>query len=237
MTPLLDGRRQYSRPNNRFLIFALAAILAIGGLTTRLFYLQIVNGGQFTVLSEGNRTSAEAIPSARGLIYDRRGVALVKNVPTFAVKIRPVDLPEDRRDDVVSRLRAVYPTSSASVTCRARSTAIRAHASISSGSQPTFPTRPLGCSRKPAMPFPASRSSSRLGASTRWGRWCRSSWATRDRCRRTSSRRSGPRDTSPTTCSARPGSRPTTRRSSGGRTGRRPSRRTPPVARSRTSRR
>ena len=104
MTPLLDGRRQYSRPNNRFLIFALAAILAIGGLTTRLFYLQIVNGGQFTVLSEGNRTSAEAIPSARGLIYDRRGVALVKNVPTFAVKIRPVDLPEDRRDDVVSRL-------------------------------------------------------------------------------------------------------------------------------------
>jgi len=99
VTPLLDGRRQYSRPNNRFLIFALAAILAIGGLTTRLFYLQIVNGGQFTVLSEGNRTSAEAIPSARGLIYDRRGVALVKNVPTFAVKIRPVDLPEDRRDD------------------------------------------------------------------------------------------------------------------------------------------
>jgi penicillin-binding protein 2 len=104
VTPLLDGRREYSRPNNRFLIFALAAVIAIGGLTTRLFYLQIVNGGQFTVLSEGNRTSAEAIPSARGLIYDRHGVPLVKNVPTFAVKIRPVDLPDDRRDDVVARL-------------------------------------------------------------------------------------------------------------------------------------
>jgi len=104
MNPFLDGHKEYSRPSNRFLVFALAAILAVGGLTTRLFYLQIVNGGQFAALSEGNRTSVEAIPSARGLIYDRNGVPLVKNVPTFAVKIRPVDLPEERRDEVVARL-------------------------------------------------------------------------------------------------------------------------------------
>ncbi|HEY7133332.1 MAG TPA: penicillin-binding protein 2 [Candidatus Limnocylindrales bacterium] len=104
MTPYLDGRHEYSRPNTRFLVFGLAMILAIGGLTTRLFYLQIVNGGQFAALSEGNRTASEAVPSARGLIYDRNGVALVKNVPTFAVKIRPVDLPEQRRDEVVARL-------------------------------------------------------------------------------------------------------------------------------------
>ena len=31
----------------------------------------------------------------------------MKNVPTFAVKIRPVDLPEERRDDVVARLAAL----------------------------------------------------------------------------------------------------------------------------------
>jgi penicillin-binding protein 2 len=107
MNPFIDGRQEYSRPSSRFLIFALATILAVGGLTTRLFYLQIVNGGQFATLSEGNRTAVEAIPSARGLIYDRKGVALVKNVPTFAVKIRPVDLPEERRDDVVARLAAL----------------------------------------------------------------------------------------------------------------------------------
>src|SRR5437870_1117257 len=95
MTPTLDGRHEYSRPNTRFLVFGLAAILAIGGLTTRLFYLQIVNGGQYSELSQGNRTAVVAIPSARGLIYDRNGVTLVKNVPTFAVKIRPVDLPDD----------------------------------------------------------------------------------------------------------------------------------------------
>jgi penicillin-binding protein 2 len=115
MTPTLDGRHEYARPNTRFLVFGLAAILAIGGLTTRLFYLQIVNGGQYTELSQANRTAVVAIPSARGLIYDRNGVALVKNVPTFAVKIRPVDLPEERRDEVVSRLAALLKMNPADI--------------------------------------------------------------------------------------------------------------------------
>jgi penicillin-binding protein 2 len=104
MSVFVDGPRDYSRPNNRFLIFGLAVIVAVAGLSTRLFYLQIVQGKQFETLSQGNRTVLQAIPSSRGLIYDRNGVVLVKNVPTFAVKIRPVDLPEQRRDDVVARL-------------------------------------------------------------------------------------------------------------------------------------
>jgi penicillin-binding protein 2 len=104
MTPYLDGRPTPGRPGSRFLVFGIAAILAIGGLTTRLFYLQIVNGGQFAALTQTNREVVQAIPSSRGLIYDRAGRVLVKNVLTYAVKIRPVDLPEQKRDDVVARL-------------------------------------------------------------------------------------------------------------------------------------
>jgi penicillin-binding protein 2 len=107
MNPYLDGRPTASRPLSRFLIFGLAAILALGGLTTRLFYLQVVSGGQFAEISQGNGTALQAIPSSRGLIYDRIGRELVTNVPTFVVKIRPVDLPEERRDDVVDRLSAL----------------------------------------------------------------------------------------------------------------------------------
>jgi penicillin-binding protein 2 len=107
MTPSLDGRTEAQRPGWRFLVFALATVLALGGLTTRLFWLQVVNGGQFAALSQGNREVSQAIPSTRGLIYDRKGRVLVKNVPMFAVKIRPVDLPEERRDDVVGRLAAL----------------------------------------------------------------------------------------------------------------------------------
>lgn len=104
MTPFLDGRREVSRPTSRFLVFGLAAILAIGGLMSRMFYLQVVSGAQFAAISQGNREVDQAIPSSRGVIYDRKGRVLVKNVPTFAVKIRPVDLPEERRDEVVARL-------------------------------------------------------------------------------------------------------------------------------------
>jgi penicillin-binding protein 2 len=103
----VDGRRESARPFSRFLVFGLAIIISIGGLSARLFYLQVVNGGQFAALSEGNRTALEAIPSTRGLIYDRSGAVLVTNVPTFAVKVRPADLPEDRRDEVVARISAL----------------------------------------------------------------------------------------------------------------------------------
>ena len=104
MNPYVAGHTTPSRPGSRFLVFGIAAILAIGGLTTRLFYLQIVSGGQFTSLSQVNREVSQAIPSSRGLIYDRAGRVLVTNVLTYAVKIRPVDLPETRRDEVVARL-------------------------------------------------------------------------------------------------------------------------------------
>jgi penicillin-binding protein 2 len=103
----LDGHRGSVRSLSRFLIFGLAIVISIAGLGARLFYLQIINGGQFAALSEGNRTALEPIPSSRGLIYDRAGNVLVTNVPTFAVKVRPADLPEDRRDEVVARLSAL----------------------------------------------------------------------------------------------------------------------------------
>jgi penicillin-binding protein 2 len=107
MTPFFDGRPPAARPGSRFLIFGIAAILAIGGLTTRLFYLQIVTGGQAAALDQGTREVEQSIASSRGLIYDRSGRVLVKNVRTSAVAIRPVDLPEERRDEVVARLSAL----------------------------------------------------------------------------------------------------------------------------------
>ena len=108
MNTYLDGRREPAeRRLSRFLVFGIVVVLAMSGLTARLFYLQIVNGGQFTALATANRTVVESIPSTRGLIYDRAGRPLVTNVPTFAVKLRPADLPVDFRPEVVDRLAAM----------------------------------------------------------------------------------------------------------------------------------
>jgi penicillin-binding protein 2 len=96
-----------TRRFSRFLVFGLVVILGMGALTARLFYLQIANGSQYVALSTSNRTTLDAIPAPRGVVYDRSGRLLVTNVPTYAVKIRPADLPNSRRDEVVARLGAL----------------------------------------------------------------------------------------------------------------------------------
>ena len=115
MTAYVDGQPQPIRSLSRFLAFALVVILAVSGLTARLFYLQIVDGGRFATLATRNRTVLEAVPSPRGLIYDRAGRALVTNVPTFAVKLRPADLPQADRPQVVDRLAALLGMDAAEI--------------------------------------------------------------------------------------------------------------------------
>jgi len=103
----IDGKPLSTRRFSRYLVFGLIVVFAVGTLSARLFYLQITNGTEYAAISNRQRTVDEPIPAPRGYIYDRNGRLLVKNVPTFAVKIRPADLPDARRDEVVARLAAL----------------------------------------------------------------------------------------------------------------------------------
>ncbi len=104
MTPLLDERPRTARLLPRFVLFGLAVVLVLTTLTVRLFYLQVSSGGYYQGQAAANMTVLQAIPSSRGLITDRAGRTLVVNVPSFAVKIRPADLPYSERDAVVGQL-------------------------------------------------------------------------------------------------------------------------------------
>jgi penicillin-binding protein 2 len=102
---VLSGERPASdRSILRFIAFGVAVVIGVGALTTRLAFLQIAHNGQYAQLSDRNRSVLQAIPSSRGLIFDRAGRPLVTNVPSFAVKIRPADLPLSQRDAVLTRL-------------------------------------------------------------------------------------------------------------------------------------
>lgn len=100
----LEERVAAQRRPLRFLAFGLAILVGITVLAGRLAYMQLVNGGQYLQRTDPNHVVAEAVPSARGLIYDRAGRLLVTNIPSFAVKIRPGDLPVSQRAAVVTRL-------------------------------------------------------------------------------------------------------------------------------------
>ncbi len=58
-------------------------IVAAGLILARLFFLQIIKGVGYRVLSDSNRTKTIAIHAPRGIIFDRDGVPLVFNVPGF----------------------------------------------------------------------------------------------------------------------------------------------------------
>lgn len=67
-------------------------------LFTRLYYLQIIKGSEQFRLAEDNRVRSKVVRAPRGIIYDNKGTALVKNVPNFEVTIVPADLPKSEND-------------------------------------------------------------------------------------------------------------------------------------------
>jgi penicillin-binding protein 2 len=88
----------------RFAVFGLVVAIVVGLLTTRLFYLQVVQGGYYAGLAEENLQQTRPIRSARGLLYDRAGRPLAINIPSYVVRIRPADLPFGQREAVIGRL-------------------------------------------------------------------------------------------------------------------------------------
>ncbi len=104
---MVDERPGRERQLVRFIAFGIAALIAISGLTARMVYLQLVSAQTYQKLAVSNSTFQQAIPSTRGLIYDRNGLLLVANLPSYSVKIRPSDLPFSQRATVVAQLAAL----------------------------------------------------------------------------------------------------------------------------------
>ncbi|ERS82361.1 penicillin-binding protein 2 [Halomonas sp. PBN3] len=84
------SRHTLKSPEQELRIFRaralLAAVLVVGltGLLMgRLAYLQVVKHEVFITRSEKNRVRVEPLPPTRGLIYDRNGVLLAENRPTY----------------------------------------------------------------------------------------------------------------------------------------------------------
>ena len=110
-----EGGSRHAGLLPRFVAFGLVIALVVSALSIRLFQLQVANGGYFSTVANDNRILAQPIPSSRGLIYDRTGRQLVQNVPTFTVKIRPDDLPDAERPDVVARLSTLLGVSTTDI--------------------------------------------------------------------------------------------------------------------------
>ncbi|MBU2235923.1 hypothetical protein KKA01_02580, partial [Patescibacteria group bacterium] len=85
---------ELSKLRNFFLVLLIGILI----LLSRSIWFQVVRGAYYREASEGNRIRIETIKARRGVMYDRNGELLVRNVPNFALVVIPADLPELRTE-------------------------------------------------------------------------------------------------------------------------------------------
>lgn len=75
--------------NRRIVSVSIIIVFLSFLLLVRLYYLQNIRHGLYSTLSRQNQLDIVPIPPNRGLIYDRHGVLLAKNIPVINLEIVP----------------------------------------------------------------------------------------------------------------------------------------------------
>jgi penicillin-binding protein 2 len=88
---------------------ALLGLIILGffaAFTRRLWQFQFVQGQEYRREAEEQSTKLITVPASRGIIYDRTGERLVRNVPSFRITVVPAYLPDDEEQakEVLVRL-------------------------------------------------------------------------------------------------------------------------------------
>ena len=94
-----EARLQRSLVWFRYFVIATLAILFI-----RLFSLQIIKKGELYKLSEANRIQLFFDPAPRGIIYDRNGKVIVRNIGSFSVLFSPTNLTREETEKILKKL-------------------------------------------------------------------------------------------------------------------------------------
>ena len=88
--PILDMRRLWA-------VYAMAVgVLFL--LVSRLVALQVVENKTWLDQAVENYTTSISMPAPRGIIYDRNGYVLARNLASYNVVITPANLPDDNAD-------------------------------------------------------------------------------------------------------------------------------------------
>tara|TARA_B100000945_G_C20426542_1_gene620824 strand:- start:697 stop:2688 length:1992 start_codon:yes stop_codon:yes gene_type:complete len=89
-------------------IYSLMAI-AIIAFSGQLIRLQVIEYEDLSALAIENRQSQISSPAPRGVIYDRNGIILAHNIPSYDVIITPASLPDDdlRLTEIYQRIASI----------------------------------------------------------------------------------------------------------------------------------
>ena len=84
---LKDHEKDARLVRSRVVVGAIVVVALICALIARLYYLQVVQYEYHSTLSENNRVHVRPLPPPRGLIFDRNGVVIADNRPSFSLSM------------------------------------------------------------------------------------------------------------------------------------------------------
>ena len=83
-------------PTDRILSFAVAIGVVFLVFIIRLFTYQIINGDYWRAQAIENRLREVSLAPTRGVIFDRNGIVLARNVASYNVVVTAANLPDDQ---------------------------------------------------------------------------------------------------------------------------------------------
>lgn len=89
LTTLKDVPRETRAFRARLMVSAVVVLCLALILIARLVKLQIIDYEHFRTLSDDNRIKVVPIAPTRGRIFDRNGVVLAENIPTYSLEVVP----------------------------------------------------------------------------------------------------------------------------------------------------
>ena len=84
---LKDHQRDKRLIRQRLLAATVFILLLTAVLVARMYFLQVVQYEHHSTLAENNRIHVQSLPPTRGLVYDRNGVVLAENRPSFSLTL------------------------------------------------------------------------------------------------------------------------------------------------------
>ena len=83
--PRIDTEASQRLLTRRTMIVGGLQLAFVGGLAARMQFLQLDQADEFRLLAEENRINIRLIPPERGEVFDRNGVPLARNVPSYRI--------------------------------------------------------------------------------------------------------------------------------------------------------
>lgn len=115
--PLSDAQRKediekrLKRSFSRRIFFLISMVcVGLAGLFARVFYLQVLHYDYYRTRARSNRVRIKPLVPERGIIYDRKGIALTENILRYQAVVNPSQV-EGSIDTLLQKIVRVFPLS------------------------------------------------------------------------------------------------------------------------------